>query len=99
MTENYSVMMKLKYLIKSEDKLMADEERDEIESFYNRLRFLGAILKDMEEKHHEESDEGENLAMQISYVTYKTREFLSFFAAEVAKQRDSNNNGKKHLFV
>ncbi|KAF5939602.1 hypothetical protein HYC85_023861 [Camellia sinensis] len=86
MTENYSVMTKLKYLIKSEDKLMADEERDEIESFYNRLRFLGAILKDMQEKHHEENDEGENLAMQISYVTYKTAEFLSFFVAEVAKQ-------------
>ncbi|KAL7181137.1 hypothetical protein ACSBR1_040075 [Camellia fascicularis] len=76
MTENYSVTAKLKYLIKSEDKLMADEERDEIESFYNRLGFLGAILKDMEEKHHEENDEGENLAMQISYVTYKTGEFL-----------------------
>ncbi|CAL5430395.1 unnamed protein product [Camellia sinensis] len=94
MTENYSVTTKLKYLIKSEDKLMADEGRDEIESFYNRLRFLGAILKDMEEKHHEENDDGENLAMQISYATYKTGEFLSFFVAEVAKQRDSNNNGK-----
>ncbi|KAF5939762.1 hypothetical protein HYC85_024021 [Camellia sinensis] len=94
MTENYSVTTKLKYLIKSEDKLMADEERNEIKSFYNWLRFLGAILKDMEEKHHEENDEGENLAMQISYVTYKTGEFLIFFVAEVAKQRDSNNNGK-----
>ncbi|GMP83603.1 hypothetical protein CsSME_00037451 [Camellia sinensis var. sinensis] len=82
----------LKLLINSEDNLIANE-RHQILSLYNELRFLRAILKDMEEKHFED-DESENLAMQISCVAYDTEEIIRSFVTNVARQRDSNKGNK-----
>lgn len=93
-----SVLKELKQLINSEDNLIANESH-QIQSLYYDLRFLGAILKDMGKKQlHEQNDEAENLAMQISCVTYETGEIISSFAANVVRQRDSNK-GKKIGFV
>ncbi|GMP92853.1 hypothetical protein CsSME_00042928 [Camellia sinensis var. sinensis] len=88
------VLKELKQLINSEDNLIANES-NQIQSVYYDLRFLGAILKDMGEKQlHEQNDEVENLAMQISCVAYKTEEIIRSFAANIVRQRDSNK-GKK----
>ncbi|CAL5354676.1 unnamed protein product [Camellia sinensis] len=69
-----SVLKELEQLINSEDNLIANESH-QIQSLYYDLRFLGTILKDMGEKQlHEQNDEAENLAMQISCVAYETGE-------------------------
>ncbi|CAL5428012.1 unnamed protein product [Camellia sinensis] len=69
-----SVLKELEPLINSEDNLIANESH-QIQSLYYDLRFLGTILKDMGEKQlHEQNDEAENLAMQISCVAYETGE-------------------------
>ncbi|GMP92792.1 hypothetical protein CsSME_00042874 [Camellia sinensis var. sinensis] len=56
------------------------DQIDHIDSFYNRLRFLAIILKDMDEKqqHHELNHEAKNLPMQIYYVICKTRQLIHF---------------------
>ncbi|KAL7181028.1 hypothetical protein ACSBR1_039980 [Camellia fascicularis] len=88
------VLKELKQLINSEDNLIANESH-QIQSLYYDLRFLGVILKDMGEKQvHEQNDEVENLAMQISCVAYEMGEIISSFVANVVRQRDSNK-GKK----
>ncbi|KAI7978819.1 hypothetical protein LOK49_Contig748G00002 [Camellia lanceoleosa] len=92
MVEETAIDSILKLLINSEDNLIANE-RHQILSLYNELRFLRAILKDMEEKHFED-DESENLAMQISCVAYDTEEIIRSFVANVARQRDSNKGNK-----
>ncbi|KAI7994814.1 hypothetical protein LOK49_LG11G00381 [Camellia lanceoleosa] len=85
-----SVLKELKQLINSEDNLIANESH-QIQSLYYDPRFLGAILKDMGEKQlHEQNDEAENLAMQISCVAYETGEIIGSIVANVVRQRDSN---------
>ncbi|KAI7997653.1 hypothetical protein LOK49_LG10G01794 [Camellia lanceoleosa] len=95
MGENYYVLEKLNHLMISKACNLTADQIDNIDSFYNRLRFLAIILKDMDEKQqqHELNHEAENLSIQIYYVICKTRKLIRVFDVEVPGQRDSNNNG------
>ncbi|GMP85160.1 hypothetical protein CsSME_00038433 [Camellia sinensis var. sinensis] len=95
MGENYSVLEKLNHLMISKACNLTADQIDHIDSFYNRLRFLAIILKDMDEKQqqHELNHEAENLSIQIYYVICKTRKLIRLFDVEVPGQRESNNNG------
>ncbi|GMP92826.1 hypothetical protein CsSME_00042907 [Camellia sinensis var. sinensis] len=71
-----SVLKELKQLINREDNLIANESH-QIQSLYYDLRFLGAFLKDMEEKQqHEQNVEVENQAMQINCVACEKGEII-----------------------
>ncbi|CAL5428014.1 unnamed protein product [Camellia sinensis] len=87
-----SVLKKLEQLINFKDNLIVNE-RYQIQSLYNQLRFLGAILKDVEEKHHENS-EAENLAIKISGVAYETGEIIHPAVANFVRLRESNKDKK-----
>ncbi|CAL5354590.1 unnamed protein product [Camellia sinensis] len=95
MGENFCVLDKLNHLMISAACNLTADQIDHIDSFYNRLRFLAIILKDMDEKQqqHELNHEAENLSIQIYYVICKTRKLIHLFDVEVPGQRDSNNNG------
>ncbi|CAL5430407.1 unnamed protein product [Camellia sinensis] len=95
MGENYSVLEKLKYLMISKACNLTADQIDHIDSFYNRLRFLAIILKDMDEKQQQQqlNHEAKNLPMQIYYVICKTGQLIRFFDVEIPGHRDSNNNG------
>ncbi|KAF5939409.1 hypothetical protein HYC85_023668 [Camellia sinensis] len=72
------------------------DQIDHIDSFYNRLRFLATILKDLEEKQQQQYElnyEAKTLLRQINCVICKTRQLIRFFDVVVPGQRDSNNNG------
>ncbi|KAI7996068.1 Late blight resistance protein R1-A [Camellia lanceoleosa] len=87
-----SVLKKLEQLINFKDNLIVNE-RYQIQSLYNQLRFLGASLKDVEEKHHENS-EAENLAIKISGVAYETGEIIHPAVANFVRLRESNKDKK-----
>ncbi|THF98875.1 hypothetical protein TEA_009842 [Camellia sinensis var. sinensis] len=87
-----SILKKLEQLINFKDNLIVNE-RYQIQSLYNQLRFLGAILKDVEEKHHENS-EAENLAIKISGVAYETGEIIHPAVANFVRLRESNKDKK-----
>ncbi|CAL5427692.1 unnamed protein product [Camellia sinensis] len=95
MGENYSVLEKLNHLMISKACNLTADQIDHIDSFYNRLRFLATILKDLEEKQqqqHELNYEPKNLPMQIYLVICKTRQLIRSFDVDVPGQRDNNNN-------
>ncbi|XP_028107731.1 putative late blight resistance protein homolog R1B-23 [Camellia sinensis] len=94
MGENYSVLEKLNHLMISKACNLTADQIDHLVSFKNRLRFLAAILKDLEEKQQQQQNyEAKNLPMQIYYVICKTRQLIRFFDVQVPGQRDCNNNG------
>ncbi|CAL5354604.1 unnamed protein product [Camellia sinensis] len=97
MGENYSVLEKLNHLMISNACNLTADQIDHLDSFYNRLRFLATILKDLEERQqqqqHELNYEPKNLPMQIYLVICKTRQLIRSFDVDVPGQRDSNNNG------
>ncbi|KAF5939408.1 hypothetical protein HYC85_023667 [Camellia sinensis] len=88
------VLEKLKHRMINKACNLTADQIDHIDSFYNRLRFLAIILKDMDKKQqqHELNHEAKSLPMQIYYVICKTRQLIHLFD-EVSGQRDSNNNG------
>ncbi|KAL7162018.1 hypothetical protein ACSBR2_042483 [Camellia fascicularis] len=94
MGENYSVLEKLNHLIISKACNLTADKIDHIDSFYNRLRFLATVLKDLEEKQqHELNYEAKTLPTEIYYVIRKTRQLIRIFDVQVPGQRDCNNNG------
>ncbi|CAL5430415.1 unnamed protein product [Camellia sinensis] len=96
MGENYSVLEKLNHLMINKACNLTADQIDHIDSFYNRLRFLATILKDLEEKQQQQQRElnyeAKNLAMQIYSVICKTRQLIRSFDVQVPGQRDINNN-------
>ncbi|KAI7993703.1 hypothetical protein LOK49_LG11G00394 [Camellia lanceoleosa] len=91
-----SVLKKLEQLINVKENLIVNE-RYQIQSLYNQLRFLGAILRDVEEKHHENS-EAENLAIKISGLAYETGKIIHPALANFLRLRESNKDNKIGFF-
>ncbi|CAL5430310.1 unnamed protein product [Camellia sinensis] len=96
MGKNYCVLEKLNHLMISKACNLTADQIDHIDSFYNRLRFLATILKDLEEKQQQQYElnyEAKTLLRQINCVICKTRQLIRFFDVVVPGQRDSNNHG------
>ncbi|GMP92801.1 hypothetical protein CsSME_00042883 [Camellia sinensis var. sinensis] len=87
-----SVLKKLEQVINFKDNLIVNK-RYQIQSLYNQLRFLGAILRDVEEKHHE-NREAENLAIKISGMAYEIGEIIHPALANFLRLRERNKDNK-----
>ncbi|KAL7163297.1 hypothetical protein ACSBR2_039401 [Camellia fascicularis] len=86
MGENYCVLDKLNHLMISKACNLTADQIDHIDSFYNRLRFLAIILKDLEEKQQQQLNyEAKNLPMEINYAIRKTRKLIRFFDVELGQ--------------